>query len=85
MSQLVERVQAIAAKARSKADENRRRMPKVTAIVDMFRAEFGPGVTVTYAEENGIRLGTPDTEPGISLATVPLMCDLIAARPKERA
>ena len=43
-------------------EENRARMPMVTAMVDEFRQEFGPGVRVTYAKENGIEVGTPMPE-----------------------
>ena len=39
-------------------EENRARMPIVTAWVDMMRAEFGE-VRVTYASENGLTLGKP--------------------------
>jgi hypothetical protein len=37
---------------------NRARMPETAAIVDAFRAAFGPGVAVRWASENGIEVGT---------------------------
>jgi len=40
-------------------EENRARMPTVTAVVDEYRAVFGEGVRVTYASENGLTLGEP--------------------------
>jgi len=40
-------------------EENRARMPTVTAFVDEFRAVFGEDCKVTYASENGLTLGTP--------------------------
>lgn len=40
-------------------EENRARMPMVTAFVDAMRAEFGEDCKVIYASENGLTLGTP--------------------------
>ena len=41
---------------------NRAAMPITAALVDAFRAEFGPGVCVTYASEGGLTLGEPGPE-----------------------
>ena len=40
-------------------EENRARMPMVTAFVDAFREVFGEDCKVIYASENGLTLGTP--------------------------
>ena len=50
----------------AKAEENRRRMPVVTAWVDEARAIFGDDVKVVYASEGGIMMGSP-TKGGITL------------------
>ena len=50
----------------SSAEENRRRMPTITRLIDSFRKEF-PDVRVTYASENGITRGVK-TEGGIKLS-----------------
>lgn len=44
-------------------EENRARMPMVTAIVDEFREVFGPGVRVTYAREGDVEVGKPMPKP----------------------
>lgn len=60
MSSPLEKVAAMREQARSRAEENRRRMPTVAAVVDAFKAAFGADqVTVAYASENGITLGQP--------------------------
>lgn len=38
-------------------EQNRARMPLLTAAIDKFRKTFGPGVRVLYANENGHELG----------------------------
>jgi hypothetical protein len=43
--------------AREAAERNRQRCPLVAAIVDAFRAEFGPGVSVVWAVEGDVELG----------------------------
>jgi len=40
-------------------EENRARMPVVTAFVDSIREVFGEDCAVTYASENGLTLGAP--------------------------
>ena len=42
--------------ADDRAEENRRRMPTITRLIDSLRKEF-PDVRVTYASENGIVKG----------------------------
>ena len=49
------------------AKTNRERMPQTAAIVDAFRAVFGPGVAVLHAREDGIELGRPG-QPGVLLS-----------------
>ena len=39
------------------ADRNRADFPFATGVIDALRAEFGPGVRLVYAEENGRTLG----------------------------
>ncbi len=69
VSDVVKRVQAMAEKARAKSEENRKKMPAVAAFVDEMKAAFGADqVRVTFASENGVQLGTPDTERGIKLS-----------------
>ena len=48
------------------AEENRRRMPTITRLIDSLRKEF-QDVRVTYASENGITRGAK-TEGGIKLS-----------------
>jgi hypothetical protein len=50
----------------ARAEENRRRMPTITRLIDSLRKEF-PDVRVTYASENGITRGVK-TEVGIKLS-----------------
>lgn len=50
-------------------DSNRASMPKVAAFVDTIRAEFGEGVKVLYASENGIERGKRDEERGTDIPT----------------
>lgn len=46
---------------RTKARENRSRMPATAREVDAFRAKFGAGVRVLYAQEGDQEIGTqPD-------------------------
>lgn len=60
MNDLQQKVAAMRDQARSRAEENRRRMPTVAAVVDSFKAAFGADqVTVAFANENGITLGQP--------------------------
>lgn len=33
--------------------------PKCAAAADAFRDAFGPGISLTYAEENGHKVGRP--------------------------
>lgn len=55
---MLQQVEAMAAKSRSKAEENRRRMPKTAEVVDTFRDAFGAdSVRVIWAKENGIEVG----------------------------
>lgn len=60
LSGLHTKVQWMQHKARSQKEENRARMPKVAALVDSFREEFGDGVKVLYASENGCTVGKED-------------------------
>lgn len=43
--------------------ENRKKFPAVTKIVDEFRAAFGDGVTVVWAEEGGHVVGKKPAQP----------------------
>ena len=52
--------------ADDRAEENRRRMPTITRLIDSLRKEF-PYVRVTYASENGITRGVK-LEGGIKLS-----------------
>lgn len=67
MNDLQRKVDEMRNKDRARAEENRRRMPIVTAIVDECRAVFGADVVVKYASEGGVTLGSPG-EPGIKLS-----------------
>lgn len=43
---------------KAKAEENRRRMPIISGVVDSFRDAFGEAnVKVVYVKENGIVMG----------------------------
>lgn len=48
---------------------NRAEFPETSRIVDKFRAEFGPGVKLVYAEENGKTIGKKP-EPATNLMTL---------------
>lgn len=40
-------------------EDNRRRFPYAAAILDDLRAEFGDGVKLIWAQENGAEIGRP--------------------------
>lgn len=42
---------------KAQAAQNRQKFPFAAQIVDELRAEFGAGVTLVYAEENGQTIG----------------------------
>lgn len=65
--------------ARQKAEENRRRMPEVSRIVDVFR-EISPDVKVVFASENGVTVGQPSPE-GIRLSETSASGSLSARKP----
>lgn len=46
-----------AEKAQTNREKNRERMPICTAFIDEIRREFGDGIKVKYASENGVVLG----------------------------
>lgn len=50
------------------AEENRRAMPIVTALVDECRAVFGQGCRIRYAKEGEREIGRPSPE-GITVET----------------
>jgi hypothetical protein len=52
------------------ATDNRLLMPQVSAWVDAFRA-IGVNVRVTFAEENGIRMGRPLDESRYHVVAAP--------------
>lgn len=59
VSDLVARVEAMAKRAKSKAEENRARMPTVAAWVDDARRAFGADqVRVIWASEGGVTIGS---------------------------
>jgi hypothetical protein len=51
------RWQARAEKAQSNRERNRELMPVCTAFIDEMREEFGDGIKVKFASENGVVLG----------------------------
>ena len=61
-----DKVEAMRKQSNDRAEENRRRMPTITRLIDSLRKEF-PDVRVTYASENGITLGAK-MEGGIKLS-----------------
>jgi hypothetical protein len=61
-----DKVEAMRKLSNERAEENRRRMPTITRLIDSLRKEF-PDVRVTYASENGITLGAK-MEGGIKLS-----------------
>lgn len=62
---LLAKVEAMRQASKAKAEENRRAMPEVAAIVDEFKEVFGADqITVTYAEENGRVVGRKSTDVG---------------------
>ena len=42
-------------------------MPSVAEVVDRFRAEFGSGIKVLWAKENGVEMGAPLCGHAISI------------------
>ena len=44
----------------------RQKMPMCAAFYDAFKSEFGAGVTLVYAKENGLERGKPCLEKGFS-------------------
>ena len=68
--------------AKEKAEENRRRMPQVTAWVDQARAIFGDDVKVMYCKENGIEMGRK-LEGGISMAETSISGSFSRAKTKR--
>ncbi|MFM7010861.1 MAG: hypothetical protein ACKO0Z_16320 [Betaproteobacteria bacterium] len=50
------------------ADENRRRMPVLSAFIDKAKAALGDDLKVTYASENGVTLGKEDKSEGVKLS-----------------
>ena len=44
----------------------RQKMPLSAAFYDAFKSEFGAGVTLVYAKENGIERGAPCLKKGFS-------------------
>jgi hypothetical protein len=64
----------------SQKSRARAAFPTCTAVADEFRAVFGEGVRLTYAEENGNRAGRALDE---SRFTVIAGESLIIAKPKK--
>jgi len=50
------------------AEQNRRRMPVLSAFIGSAKAALGDGLKVTYASENGTELGKKDTSDGVKLS-----------------
>ena len=61
-----DKVESMRKQSNDRAEENRRRMPTITRLIDSLRKEF-PDVRVTYASENEITRGVK-TEGGIKLS-----------------
>ena len=61
-----DKVEAMRKQSTDRAEENRRRMPTITRLIDSLRKEF-PDVRVTYASENGITRGAK-LEGGVKLS-----------------
>lgn len=61
-----DKVEAMRKQSNDRAEENRRRMPTITRLIDSLRKEF-PDARVTYASENGITRGAK-LEGGIKLS-----------------
>lgn len=69
MRRQTEQREADAAAVRvSAAEENRRRMPVLSAFIESAKAAMGDGLKVTYASENGTELGKKDTSDGVKLS-----------------
>jgi hypothetical protein len=69
MRRQTEQIEADAAAARvSAAEQNRRRMPVLSAFIESAKAALGDGLKVTYASENGTELGKKDTSDGVKLS-----------------
>jgi len=59
------------------ADETKAMFPKVTEFADAIRKEFGNGVKLVYAEENGRCVGTrsvSDPDRTVKLSEIELDC-----------
>ena len=50
------------------AEENRRRMPVLSAFIESAKAALGDGLKVTYASENGTELGKEDKSEGVKMS-----------------
>jgi hypothetical protein len=46
------------------AAENRRNFPRCMVVAESFRAVFGDGVRMLYAEEDGKKIGKPAADNG---------------------
>lgn len=54
----------------ARAEENRRAMPQVSAWVDDARQHLGLGVSVKYANENGIERGKRSAEGVVAITVI---------------
>jgi hypothetical protein len=65
-------------------DELRERFPQTAAIVDEYRAVFGPGVKVKWIKEAGVEMGRKGPE-GVPLsAPAPTRRTASSKRPSQR-
>lgn len=48
----------------------RESFPVATSVADIFKEFFGDGVRLTYAAENGVKVGKPDTDVGFPVSQI---------------
>ena len=64
------------------ADQNRAAFPFAAGVIDALRRQFGTGVRLVYAEENGATLGRKPDESRIR--SVSLRDCVLDTKPKEK-
>lgn len=80
LTDLQSKVLAMQNRERSRREENRARMPVIAAFVDSIKAEFGEGVKVLFAKENGYAVGTTQRHEWVN----PILPYIPTEKPKKR-
>jgi len=80
MSDVVEMIRANVRKDEVKREQIRIDFPNCTAIIDQFRAAFGPGVKPLYFEEDGKTMGKQQPFDGTDVDKYLRLVDMDAKR-----